>query len=101
MTEGNGDFERGTYYSEKNCPTVNGKVVLDTTENLHGAGPHVRVAEWDTADEQYYAYWMKKSYLHDEINLGICEETGEYSEAELQEIQAELRPNSGLEAVTA
>lgn len=93
--------ERGTYFKEHSHPDVRGKVVLETTDDLHGE-PGYRLAEKDTDTGKWFDYWQPARHLHDEENLGASEKKGELDEEKIEAIVGNLGVDSSepLEEVT-
>lgn len=86
-------YNRGTYFKEHNHPTIRGKVIVETTDDLHGE-PGYRIAEKDTSDESerdWFAYWMPARQLHDEIGIGAVEEAGQLESDQLDAVEENIK----------
>jgi hypothetical protein len=81
--------ERGAYFKENNLPNVRGKVILETTDDLHGE-PGYRLAEKDNEEDKWFAYWMPARHLHDEIGVGAAEKAGKLDDDELSTVEEHI-----------
>lgn len=85
----NGTIERGDQFVEHSDPHVDEMVVLETGQISGYRG--VRVAEEDTQTGNWRAYWMKASYLHDELNLGSASRLDAVDESYLESVERQVQ----------
>lgn len=78
-------FERGTYFEDHDDPDIQGMVVIDT--GILSGIPHLRIAEKDTSKGYWRAYWVKESYMLDEVHLGLTKQTTTLTDDMLTEVE--------------
>lgn len=88
------EYERGQYFEENRNENIKGKVIIDTTENLHGRAGY-RLAERENGDDGvgWYAYWQPAQQLHDEIGVGWTSEAGELGPDKLEQVEENVAPS--------
>lgn len=82
-------YERGDYFEEYSDPHVEEFVVIETGHISGYEG--VRIAERDVQTGKWRAYWLKMSYLHDEVNLGSAKHTKTVDEDDVQSVERGVR----------
>lgn len=89
-------YERGAYFEENRHPKVRGKVVMDTTDDLHGE-PAYLLAEKDEESDEWYSYWQPARQLHDETaeeGVGWCEHTRNLDESKVEQVEEIATPDT-------